>query len=31
MVPVWMALSRDQELIYPPVQKFWDSIVQGTH
>src|SRR5690242_14996303 len=25
------SLSRDQELIYPPVQEFWDSIVQGTH
>jgi NAD(P)-dependent dehydrogenase (short-subunit alcohol dehydrogenase family) len=22
-------LSRDQELIYPPVQKFWDDAVQG--
>jgi len=25
------SLSRDHELIYPPVQEFWDSIVQGTH
>ena len=25
------SLSRDQELVYPPVQEFWDSIVQGTH
>ena len=25
------SLSRDQELIYPPVQEFWDSIVQGSH
>ncbi len=24
-------LSRDQELIYPPVQEFWDSAIQGTH
>jgi NAD(P)-dependent dehydrogenase (short-subunit alcohol dehydrogenase family) len=23
-------LSRDQELIYPPVQEFWDAAVQGT-
>ena len=23
------SLSRDQELIYPPVQKFWDSVVRG--
>ena len=22
-------LSRDQELIYPPVQEFWDAVVQG--
>ena len=24
-------LPHDHELIYPPVQEFWDSIVQGTH
>lgn len=24
------SLPRDQELIYPPVQEFWDSAVQGT-
>jgi NAD(P)-dependent dehydrogenase (short-subunit alcohol dehydrogenase family) len=23
-------LSRDQELIYPPVQKFWDDAIKGT-
>jgi hypothetical protein len=23
-------LSRDQELIYPPVQEFWDAAVSGT-
>jgi len=23
-------LSRDQELIYPPVQKFWDAAVKGS-
>jgi short-subunit dehydrogenase len=23
-------LSRDHELIYPPVQKFWDTAVSGT-
>ncbi len=23
-------LPRDQELIYPPVQEFWDSILKGT-
>jgi NAD(P)-dependent dehydrogenase (short-subunit alcohol dehydrogenase family) len=23
-------LSRDQELIYPPVQEFWDAAVKGT-
>jgi hypothetical protein len=22
-------LSRDQELIYPPVQKFWDDALEG--
>jgi hypothetical protein len=22
-------LSRDQELIYPPVQKFWDDALKG--
>ena len=22
-------LSRDQELIYPAVQEFWDSAIQG--
>ena len=22
-------LSRDQELIYPPVQEFWDAAVSG--
>ena len=25
------SLSRDHELIYPPVQEFWDSIVQKTN
>ena len=25
------ALPRDQELIYPPVQEFWDAAVQGSH
>jgi NAD(P)-dependent dehydrogenase (short-subunit alcohol dehydrogenase family) len=25
------SLSRDQELIYPPVQEFWDAAVQGNH
>ncbi len=24
------SLSRDQELIYPPVQEFWDEAVKGT-
>ena len=24
------SLSRDHELIYPPVQAFWDSLVAGT-
>jgi NAD(P)-dependent dehydrogenase (short-subunit alcohol dehydrogenase family) len=24
------SLSRDQELIYPPIQEFWDQAVQGT-
>jgi hypothetical protein len=23
-------LSRDHELIYPPVQEFWDAAVSGT-
>jgi len=23
-------LSRDHELIYPPIQEFWDAAVQGT-
>jgi hypothetical protein len=23
------SLSRDQELIYPPIQEFWDQAVQG--
>jgi hypothetical protein len=23
-------LSRDQELIYPPLQEFWDDAVRGT-
>lgn len=23
-------LSRDHELIYPPIQKFWDDAVSGT-
>jgi NAD(P)-dependent dehydrogenase (short-subunit alcohol dehydrogenase family) len=23
-------LSRDQELIYPPIQEFWDAAVKGT-
>jgi hypothetical protein len=23
-------LSRDQELIYPPVQEFWDAALKGT-
>ena len=23
-------LSRDQELIYPPIQEFWDSALKGT-
>ena len=22
-------LSRDQELIYPPLQEFWDSLLKG--
>ena len=25
------SLSRDHELIYPPIQEFWDAAVQGTH
>jgi NAD(P)-dependent dehydrogenase (short-subunit alcohol dehydrogenase family) len=25
------SLSRDHELIYPPVQEFWDAAVQGSH
>ncbi|MGH3199370.1 MAG: hypothetical protein ACRDOH_02665 [Streptosporangiaceae bacterium] len=24
------SLSRDHELIYPPVQAFWDDAVSGT-
>jgi hypothetical protein len=24
------SLSRDQELIYPPVQEFWDEAIKGT-
>jgi hypothetical protein len=24
------SLSRDHELIYPPVQEFWDEAVKGT-
>jgi len=24
------SLSRDQELIYPPIQEFWDAAVKGT-
>jgi hypothetical protein len=24
------SLSRDHELIYPPVQEFWDAAVAGT-
>ena len=27
--PVKAELSRDQELIYPPVQKFWDDALKG--
>jgi hypothetical protein len=23
-------LSRDQELIYPPLQEFWDAALKGT-
>jgi len=23
-------LSRDDELIYPPIQEFWDQAVKGT-
>jgi hypothetical protein len=23
-------LSRDHELIYPPIQEFWDAAVTGT-
>jgi len=23
-------LSRDQELIYPAVQKFWDDVIKGS-
>jgi hypothetical protein len=23
-------LSRDHELIYPPIQEFWDAAVSGT-
>jgi NAD(P)-dependent dehydrogenase (short-subunit alcohol dehydrogenase family) len=25
------SLSRDHELIYPPIQQFWDSAIQGTN
>ena len=25
------SLPRDHELIYPPVQEFWDALVKGTH
>jgi hypothetical protein len=25
------SLSRDQELINPPVQEFWDAAIQGSH
>jgi len=25
------SLSRDHELIYPPIQEFWDAAVQGSH
>ena len=25
------SLSRDHELIYPPIQEFWDAAVQGIH
>jgi NAD(P)-dependent dehydrogenase (short-subunit alcohol dehydrogenase family) len=25
------SLSRDRELIYPPIQEFWDAAVSGTH
>jgi hypothetical protein len=24
------SLSRDHELIYPPIQAFWDAAVKGT-
>ena len=24
------SLSRDHELIYPPIQEFWDAAVSGT-
>jgi hypothetical protein len=24
------ALSRDHELIYPPVQQFWDTLLKGS-
>jgi hypothetical protein len=24
------SLSRDHELIYPPVQEFWDSAISGS-
>ena len=24
------SLSRDHELIYPPIQEFWDAAVTGT-
>ena len=25
------SLPRDHELIYPPVQEFWDAAIQGSH
>jgi hypothetical protein len=25
------SLSHDHELIYPPIQEFWDAAVQGIH
>jgi hypothetical protein len=27
---VKVSLSRDHELIYPPVQEFWDALVTGS-
>ena len=30
LITLGAKLSRDHELIYPPIQEFWDAAVSGT-